>query len=614
MILRVLLFLAISMPVAHSQVTEVRAGFPNPVGVVGEVLTFVVSVEVKTDLGGKKPTMETPDIPQIEGLEFRFREGGFTGTQRQMSFMGGRRSGSLTHSGAWIWDVVAKRQGRYRVPGFDVLVAGKKHRTRPAALLIEKDAPGNRYVGTAVVVSTMTPYVHQPVTLRFVLSTERVPVQTRRSFPRLTIPWAGSPNGFKALPLVEADRRASAIGVQINDADQQVALPAEVKRNRTPAVIEITLNKTLIPLAAGKIDLGSTVASLEVARDRRNRGVFAGTEYVGKTRAVVKTEPIILEVRDAPLVGRPDSYRGVLGDFNADVHYGKGEIRAGDGVTLNLVLRGGEVLTLIEEPTIDGDFPDCRVLPSGRRLEGKGNRRTLTFSWLIKPLRDDLKELPRFDYTWFRPEGERFDTATTGPLPLTITGKLEEEEVFAGGSSTSEQIAIDTLGDGARPLMDEPGDLRRSQVSPLVPWALAVLLLPLCSLVATSIVLKKKRTLAGDARLGRKKRASKAAEARLAEARALLGGRGFYGKLSRSLAGFVADKLGVPPASVSAATARSLLSPHGLPEERMAAVVMMLNDLDMKEFGSTEATSEDQHEALSAVETLVRHLDKEIKS
>lgn len=597
---------------SSAQVVQVEAGFADPVGVVGELLRFHVDVQAKVRIGGKEPAVTVPTMPKIDGLTHRFIDGGFSQTGQQITVFNGRREGSLTYGGRYTWEVKASREGRFRVPSLEFIVSGKKYRTDPVDLSIQKEAPGNRYVGAAVVVSNMTPYVNQPVRLRYLLTSERTPVQSRGSIPRMQIPWAGSPNGFKALPLEQAKRGQGALGVQLNDGDQQINLPAVVKRQSNPPVIEITLDKTLIPLAAGKINLGGTTTSLEVARERRDGGFFQGTQYIGRTRAVVRTEPIILEVRDAPTVGRPENYRGMIGDFSVDVQFGKGEIRAGDGVTLNLVFSGGEILELLAEPSVDDDFPNCRVLPSGRRLEGEGNNRKLTFSWLIKPLSDKMVELPKFDFGWFRPSSGRFDVASAGPLPLTITGEMEEEGVFGGGTNADDQVAVNALSEGVRPLKDSPGKIAPVSSHGLMAFYL-VLLLPIVSLLVMSQVVKKRRIVAGDATIGRKKRASKEAESRLAEAKALVGERGFYGKLARSLAGFIADKIGVPPASVSAATVPSLLSPRGLSEERIQAVTELLNDLDMREFGAGPNDESQQQQALSSVEEFVRLLDRELR-
>ncbi|MFT7619844.1 MAG: hypothetical protein ACI97A_003501 [Planctomycetota bacterium] len=611
--LRIFFALFLAVPLAHGQIVQVEASFADNVGVIGQLLRFRAVVEAKVSMNGKEPAVTVPTMPAIDGLTHRFLGGGFTQSGQSISIIGGRRQGSLTFRGQYAWEFKASKVGRFRIPSLDFVVGGKKYRTSASDISIQKEAPGNRYVGTAVVVSSMTPYINQPVRLRYLLTTSRTPVQTRGSIPRLQIPWAGSPNGFKSLPLDQAKRREGSVAVQLNDGDQQVNLPAVVKRGQTPPTIEITLNKVLIPLAAGKINIGGTTASLEVARERREGGFFQGTQYVGRTRAVVTTDPIILEVRDAPTVGRPENYRGMMGDFSVDVQYGKGEIRAGDGVTLNIVLSGGEVLTLLEEPSVDADFPNCRVLPSGRLLEGEGEKRKLTFSWLIKPLSDTMTELPKFDFGWFRPNSGRFDVTSAGPLPLTIIGEMEEEGVFGGGTKSSDQIAVDTLGEGVRPLKDSPGT-----ISPLAKPGLTKLLLvfflPLVSLGALSLILKKRRISAGDATIGRRKRASKEAESRLVEAKALVGQKGFHGKLARSLAGFIADKIGVPPASVSAATVSSLLTPRGMREERIGSVTSLLNDLDMREFGGGATDTAEQNAAINSVEELVRLLDRELRS
>ncbi|MCB9834042.1 MAG: BatD family protein [Planctomycetes bacterium] len=604
-----LLALLVLPLLAAGQAVEVQASFVDESAVVGEPTSFVVAVAVAMPLDAREePKIVTPQLPAVAGLEIEYLGGGIESSGQRVSIVNGRRSGSIDYRARYEYRVVAAAEGRYRMPPFTVTVGDRNFDCQPqrAVLEVGKVAPGNRWVGLAVVADRLDPYVNQPVRLRWVLSSERLVVDTRESMPRLEVPWAGSPPGFLAEPDEPLDRNDPQF-TNVRLGDQVRRLPRVIRDDRKPPILELTLAKTLIPLAPGRIDLGGTRASLEVAENARRS--FFGIEYEGRKKAFVTSEPIVLEVRDAPLAGRPEGYRDAIGDFEVRVAYGSGKIRAGDGVTLNLTLSGSPVVDLIEAPDIGADFPNCRTLPSPKESSGEGANRSVTFSWLIRPLDDGQRELPDFRYAWFRPATETFSVASTGALPLEISGTFEESDVFSADGGG--RLAFKPIGEGLRLPVGEPGDMRPLDRRIPAAWFLVVILVPMASLLISSVLLRRRRALSGDLELQRRRKASKQAQARLDEARALLGQKGFHGRLSRCLAGFVADKLGLPPASVSAANLRGLLERGRCSGELATTSAAFLDELDRAAFGGEAG---DERSSLDRAEELLARLDREIRA
>ena len=609
------ILLLTAVPAWTQTVDDYASGFADQGGgVVGEVLAFLCVADIRMPIDGAEPQVEIGEIQAPQGLEVQYLDGGiFSAGQSVFSINGvssGHRSFKMRHT----WQVKAKAVGTYKMPGIKFKVEGKEYQTSPSTIVITKEAPGNRWVTVDVVVSNSTPYVNEAIRIRYLLTSQRSLVAARGSQPRLLVPWAGSPNGFLAMPLTKPNRQMGEASSHIVLNDKKTLIAVEVKRDRNPPVIELSFDKVLYALAPGRIDMGSTTTRLEVAQSVRRGGIMRDNQYVGREKALVLTEPLIIDVKDAPLSGRPKSYRGAIGELEVALKFGSGKIRAGDGVTLTLNIRGGDFLELLETPKIDADFPNCQVLPSGRHLAGEAGQRSLTFSWLIKPLRDDVTSLPVFEYSWFNPKTEVFVTANTGPLTLEIEGEISEAEVFSRSSGRPDRIDLAEIGEGIRSLKDDPGSWQETEGHAPWFWLAVITGIPLLSFFLLQSLARRQQRLADDTGRHRRKRASREATARLVEAQAFLGQKGFYGKLARSLAGFIADKIALPAASVSAATVSGLFAERGLDHQRSAEVAKLLDDLDAREFGGSRDDDAQHRELLRHVEDLIASLDKEIKA
>ena len=579
---------------------QVRALVQPETCVVGEDVLYGILV-TRTVSDDREAEFPRPSPPAGDGYAIAFRDEGSRGTEVRESWVGGRRTRVVTVTHQFVFVVRPERVGGLVLPGFDYQIDGATHRVPPVALTVLKEAPGNRFVSVAVTASTDHPYVNEPVKLTYRLVSEKF-VHTGDFGPELEIPWASTPIGFHAEP-EPALRRG--IPVSLNGTEKFV----NGYRDGAKTVIE--LERTLYPIAPGRIELGGTRARLHVAT-RLERGIFS-TRPANRLKAVVETDPILLEVKEAPLTGRPRSFTGIVGEFALALRLSSTRIRAGDGVTLTLEIRGRGAVGSIEAPALTG-FDEFDVYPPDRVVtEQEEGVRTMTFSWLLVPRSRDVTEVPRFEVAWFRPSTDSYETASIGPVPLVVTGDVEESGVLDVGISHRRAAEIRLLSEGVRPLKESPGRFESPRDG--APWGvfLTIALAPLLSWFGTAIIVSRRRRLAADHFRTRSRRASKMAAARLVEARDLMDRPSdFHARLGRTLAGFIADRLSLPPATVSAASAAELLEKAGMPKELGEEVRTALERCDARAFGGAEPSEGERRNDLEVIEGLIRRLDRRL--
>ena len=598
------LLLLMAMPLAGQTSLRAEAVVAPDSMVLGERGLYAVVVEVS----GMNEAPPTPEPPPGNGYRLRFLRSKKTGDSTRIEMIGGRRRRSVSSTYQFIWDVDAQQAGRFTIAAFDYEVGERKARVPAVSVDVTLEAAGNEFVELRIRVSPERPYVNQQMTVSVDVVSAK-PFVSRSG--EAEIPWAASPNGLFGLPRPAQKRGEQRFAMNING--ELDGLP--IFRNPDVAGGEVLrLERTFYPLAPGRIVVPETRFSAEIATSVKT-DIFRRRVVDKKAKVVLVGEEVAFEVRDAPLAGRPEGYQGVIGDFAVELNYGKTEIRAGDGVTLSLKLTGDGELQSVPLPNLVG-FDDFDVYSPERSVsDAASGKRQLEISWLLVPKRAEVEELPRFDFAWFSPTNERFETVSAGPESLKIMGERRDEGIFGGASTGRAASEIRTLAEGIRPLMQEQRGLRKRSEGVSLWLATLLLLAPMISFGLLVGSQRRRRRLAGDSSLLRKKRASRQAEQRLTEARALLDASGdFHGKLQKSLCSFIADKLSLPPASVSAATVDDYLAPVSIPEEERRRVVDCLRDLDARRYGGADADAERRREALTEVESIIHLLDRAISS
>ncbi|MEE9393234.1 MAG: BatD family protein [Planctomycetota bacterium] len=604
-----LILLLGSVPLV-AQDLKVRVGMEPQQPVFGEAIIFgiIVTRTAKTPFEGGAPA--EVKIPDGDGYKLKYRETRTGKSTRGSTIFGGRRSTYYEDSWTLVYDLVPERTGVIQMPPFSFQMLGKPQRVGSLTFEVLSEAPGNRYATLEVSASNTSPYVNQPVKLRLVITSEKPTVDVK-----VNLPWSSNPNGFSGPITAVGWTQGRGVAVQLNGERfdfQQEANPAVRGGER------LVYERVVYPIAPGRVELAPANLHMDVAL-RMGRGVFGRRQVRESAKVVLVSQPLVLEVRDAPITGRPQPFTGILGNFSGLVQLGSTSIKAGDGFTLSLQLEGAGELASLTPPDIaaargfenfDVYAPDKTIEPGAR----KGDQR-LTISWLIVPkLEAKLETFPRWEFSWFKPSTETFETVSVGPTPIEIKGRVSDDGIFGGASNAREAREIMTLGEGLRPIKELPEGL--SELAPRVPWAvfLSALILPALLFGISTLFLRRRENLAGDVALQRRRRASKEATARLQEAREHMSSeRGFHGKLARSVTGFLGDKLDLPPARIAAATVRDLVQQAGVSAQRGDELATLLQDLESKEFGGGGASAAERQSDFDRAEVLIRALDREIK-
>jgi hypothetical protein len=201
------------------------------------------------------------------------------------------------------------------------------------------------------------------------------------------------------------------------------------------------------------------------------------------------------------------------------------------------------------------------------------------------PRSPGVRTIPSISMGYWDDAAGAYRTASTGDIPLTVTGVVSEGPggVARGGVAELRQdIRFIHLGDG---------DLRpvgRFLFGSAAFWMF--FLLPMAGVAGALGLRRHQDRLEGDVAYARDRRAGRVARKRLTEARRLAeeeDPRAFYAEVARALRGFVADKLNVAEACMQTADLQAGLVKRGVSRATTADVVACLEDCDRQRFAPT---------------------------
>ena len=325
-----------------------------------------------------------------------------------------------------------------------------------------------------------------------------------------------------------------------------------------------------------------------------------------------------IEVESPPLSGRPDSFAGFVGDLEVTASADKSEVGTDDAVTLRVAVSGTGNLRAMAEPQIDVPagfeaFPP-EVSDQIRRSD-RGVSGTRTYEYVLIPRAPGVYTIPSVEIGYYDLSREAYAVAATEPLSIEVSGR-DVGASDLGGPDSPARSSVAALRTDIRFIrLDAPGLVRRGTTLFGHPGFWLVLALPLLVLTGALVVRRHRDRLLGDVAYARRRRASRLARKRLAQARSLVGSdeaRDFYAETARSLEGFIADQLDLAEAGLIRDQARELLGDRGVTAETSAEVLACLSQCDRHRFAPPSNDADQRSAFLDRVAAAMTSLEREL--
>ena len=568
-------------------------------------------------------TINTSDVEEFrmggvqDGLEVI--AGPYTSSQSSYQMINGHTSSSS--SVTITYTLYAAKNGSFTIGASHALVGGKRLSSRPVKIQVSGhaqrtngapnmhgqdsyDQPRMRSAGSAISgsdlfikVSASKKRVHEqePILLTYKVYTQVELTQLEGKMPDL--------KGFhtQEVPL-----------------PQQKTFHTETVNGR-PYKCVTWSQYVMYPQMTGSLEIPSITFKGIVVQQNRNvdpmEAFFNGGSGYVEVKKDIKAPGITLQVD--PLPQRPANFSGGVGKFNISASLDKKEVKAGEPITLRVVVGGIGNLKLLKQPVVnfpkDFDKYDAKVTDK-TRLTANGVEGNMVYDFLAVPRNQGSYTIPSVELTYYDTSKNAYKTIKTQPFKVEVEkgdGTSAESEDFA---SQDKDIHTIKLG---KVVQHKADDMFFGSFGYWIS-----LLMPLIAFVVLLIVFRRRAIENADIVKKRSNRAGKIATKRLRLANKLMlqGKQGeFYDEVMRALWGYMSYKLNMPAEKLNRDNIRETLGRHFVDDATIEKFTTALDECEFERYapgdaaGNMNRTFESAMTAIMDIENAINEARKNQK-
>lgn len=376
------------------------------------------------------------ESPEVDGLEFEH-----AGRQQSLQIHNGQSYASITHR----YIIRPLKEGEFTIPSVSIEIGQQVYRTPALKLSVKKASelppdPSRPNLDSLARMELLVPqtsaYVGEPV-----------PIEVR-AYIRRDIRFQ-----IQGMPKLNEDGF-----ITKNQPDPQIQ---EQIIDGVP--YQVLLLKTAIsPIKSGSLTLGpAEMETIMAIPQRRQRSrspfddIFDSSFFSSaqRERILLKSQEVPMEIKPLPTQGQPANFTGAVGTYMMHTETNATEGRVGDPVTVQIQITGQGDFERITAPQLETS-EGWRIYPPTSEFnpdDDLGISGEKIFQVVLIPERP-TKMIPSFEFSYFDPNTDSYQTLQSAPIPIEITGApISTPTPPPAPTHTASQEASDTASPSPAP-------------------------------------------------------------------------------------------------------------------------------------------------------------------
>lgn len=392
-------------------------------------------IHLNVKITGVRGAIQAPQLPPLEGFEVFY-----SGRSSRFSFVNGR-SESLTE---FNYVLIPRSVGRFILRPIEVKVEGKSYYTNQLDFTIENaqtTAATPAASGPPAPQLTTPSYV--PRAAPAVQAAPFVPPQAASSVSDEALdqniflkvsPFPAAVYTNQQLILTYSlytrydtryegfieEPETSGFWIEEFPMDQNLGRDTEIIDGRKYVRADVK-KIALFPTAPGQYQIKPGVIKASVQIEERasslfdeffNDSFFSGAGFLGRrVEKHLAPPPIRVEVRPLPEAGKPDSFKGAVGEFRMATNVDKRVVNQNEALTFQVTLEGqGNIETLVA-PKLP-EIPDVKLYESDTQTQLFRAQNVIagkkSFEIVMIPTEPGELTIPGVEFSFFNPRTERY--------------------------------------------------------------------------------------------------------------------------------------------------------------------------------------------------------------
>ena len=576
---------------------------------------FRVSFKVTTqDVDDFRSGLHSTDVVEVIA-------GPYTSSESSFQMVNGHTSSSSSIT--YTYTLYAAKSGVYNIPAAHARVGGKQISSRPAKVTVVGSAQGR---------GNNSPKMHEDDNYRPHMKVAGSAISGRDLFIKVSANkrkvYEQEPIllTYKVYTLVDLTQLEGKMPELTGFHTQEIPLPQQksfhIERVNGKPYRTVTWSQyVMYPQMTGKMEIPSITFKGIVVQQNRSVDPFeaffnGGSGYVEVKRNIVAPS---IKIDVLPLPHKPANFSGGVGKFNISAQLNKNELKAGDPLSLRIVVGGIGNLKLIKQPVVnfpkDWDKYDPKVTDK-TKLTSNGLEGNMIYDILAVPRNQGHYTIPPVELTYYDTSLNQYKTIKTQSFEI---------EVAKGDGSRSS--VVDYSKDQPKDIKDiKKGEAELHSVDNFFFGSvgyLMSLLIPFAAFVALLVIFRNRAIDNADLVKMKGKKANKIATKRLRQANKLmLAGKTneFYDEVLRALWGYVGDKLNMAAEKLSRENISEKLQSHNVDDNTISKFLSAIDDCEMMRFapgdpeGNMNKTFESAMTAIMEIENVMKKKSNKAKA
>lgn len=576
---------------------------------------FRVSFKVTTqDVDDFRSGLHSTDVVEVIA-------GPYTSSESSFQMVNGHTSSSSSIT--YTYTLYAAKSGVYNIPAAHARVGGKQISSSPAKVTVVGSAQGR---------GNNSPKMHEDDNYQPHMRAAGSAISGRDLFIKVSANkkkvYEQEPIllTYKVYTLVDLTQLEGKMPELTGFHTQEIPLPQQksfhIERVNGKPYRTVTWSQyVMYPQMTGKMEIPSITFKGIVVQQNRSVDPFEAFFNGGSGYVEVKCNIVApsIKIDVLPLPQKPANFSGGVGKFNISAQLNKNELKAGDPLSLRIVVGGIGNLKLIKQPVVnfpkDWDKYDPKVTDK-TKLTSNGLEGNMIYDILAVPRNQGHYTIPPIELTYYDTSLNQYKTIKTQSFDI---------EVAKGDGSRSS--VVDYSKDQPKDIKDiKKGDAELHSVDNFFFGSVGYmmsLLIPFAAFVALLVIFRKRAIDNADLVKMKGKKANKIATKRLRQANKLmLAGKSneFYDEVLRALWGYVGDKLNMPAEKLSRENISEKLQSHNVDDNTISKFLSAIDDCEMMRFapgdpeGNMNKTFESAMTAIMEIEKVMNKKSNKAKA